>query len=164
MAYLFRQPADSLVSYFHYLVRQKALPNGDRRRPDEVCLWLLPTWLTHLQLALENQAAFPDRTLFASYEMLLEDGLGTLCTIARFYGLNPSDEVLQTALDRNSFSKLRSQEEKAPGDVQNFFFRKGRRGSGQEELKPRTVRKIEQAALPLYSKAAEVAATPRSAT
>lgn len=157
IAYLFRQPADSLISYFHFMVWRNRLAEQDRDKPDEVCLWLLPTWIAHVRLGLEYRAESPERTLFASYEMLFENGPDTLLRLSRFFGLDPPPAVVETALERNQFSRLRAREEQESRDGQAHLFRKGRPGSGREELKARTVRKIDKLAMGLYEKALETA-------
>lgn len=157
IAYLFREPADSLISYFHYLVGKNRVARQDRERPDEICLWLLPTWIAHVRLALEHEAAFPERTFFASYEMLFESAPNTLLRLSKYFGLNPSPAIVDLAVERNQFSRLRAREEQEATDGQAHLCRKGRPGSGREELRARTVRKIEREAMGLYEKASEAA-------
>ncbi len=159
MVYLFRNPADSLISYFHFMTGQDALCERDRREPDEICLWLLPTWLAHVRLALDYRDAYPQDIHFVSYERLLHDGTEALRGVARFLGLSASNETLRSALDRNALSTLHSTAQVESAGSRHVFFGKGRRGSIREGLRKRTIRKIEAVGKPLYETAAATEAT-----
>jgi hypothetical protein len=78
IVYLFREPADALVSYFHFHVREKIEPELVAQWPDAFCRAMLPGWCEHVQMALDEYAdeyaVTPSRVLLVSYEILLRDG------------------------------------------------------------------------------------------
>lgn len=162
MVYLVREPADTLVSYYHWCVRYAAM-DGAPPVPqplDAFCRSALDEWCEHLDLALAQHRAHPARTLFADYAALRDDTAGTLRSIAEFLGLDAGDALLSEAIERCNFEYLRAREGSSrPVDLDHPFFRKGRAGSGAEELQPATLDRIQRIGGPRYRQAAEIAAT-----
>jgi Sulfotransferase domain len=90
---------------------------------------------------------------------LLCDGVRQLGRIANFLGLPANDSALATAVERNRFEKLREKEAQNPQHPEEYFFRKGRSGTGREELSADTQRTIAAEAQPIYDRA-RAAITP----
>lgn len=156
MVYLFRDPADALVSFYHFEQRRVALDGAApmASTPDEFCRRLMADWCEHLRLALAQRADFPGRTHFTTYEALQGDPASTLRRIADFLGIASTEGQLATAIERCSFTRLKAREQEldaaAPGQP---FFRRGRVGSGSEELQAATVAEIRRIGGPLYASA-----------
>ena len=157
IVYIFRQPADALTSYFHFHVREKIEPELVVRGPDAFCRTMLPGWCEHVRMALDVFEAAPSHMLFVSYEMLLRDGVRALGAITHFFGLTADDAVLATAVERNKFENLRAKEKQNPGHPEEFLCRKGRVGTGREELTVETQRAIAAKAQTIYDRARAVA-------
>lgn len=89
--------------------------------------------------------------------MLLHDVASALGTITHFLGLRADEAVFPTAIERSRFEILRAEEELNPKNPEEFSFRKGRAGTGVEELTPETQRAIAAAARPIYDRARTMA-------
>ena len=157
IVYIFREPADALTSYFHFHLREKIEPELVAEGPDAFCRAMLPGWCEHVQMALDEYAAVPSRMLLVSYEMLLRDGARALGAIAHFFGLKADEAGLAAAIERNKFENLRAKEAQNPQDSEEFFFRKGRTGTGREELTVETQQAIAAKAQTIYDRARAVA-------
>jgi hypothetical protein len=158
-AYIFRIPADALISNYHFYLREKMAPELTGDGPDAFCRTMLPSWQEHVELALSAKQAAPENVTLISYEMLLADGVRAVQSIARFYGLPTTPENVATAVQGNAFSRLREKEEKDPQNPDEFFFRKGRTGTGREELSPKAFAEIEEAGRQVYETARASAET-----
>jgi len=149
MIYLFRRPADALVSLFHLRTRKRDLPAHTSL--EEFCREALPDWCEHMRLGLEHFAAFPGRTHLIAYEQLKADAPATLWRVARFVGLETSDGVIAAAVEACEFEHLRAREQgRKPLIAAKGFFRKGTVGGGAEELDPELLEEIERVAGGLY--------------
>ena len=157
IVYIFREPADALVSYFHFHVREKIEPELVAQGPDDFCRAMLPGWCEHVRMAFEEYAVTPSRVLLVSYEMLLRDGIRALGAITHFFGLMADEAVLATAVERNRFENLRAKEEQNPRHPEEFLCRKGRIGTGREELTVQTLQAIAAKARPIYDRAQTLA-------
>lgn len=152
-AYIFREPADSLASFFHFHLREKIAPELTAQGLDAFCVRMLPSWCEHAGLALEAHAAAPERVALFSYEMLQKEPVPTLAAIARFYGLPASAATLEKAVELNRFETLRAKEAQSPQNPDEFFFRKGKVGAGAGELAGETRSRITAEAGALYQQA-----------
>jgi Sulfotransferase domain len=157
MVYVFREPADALTSYYHFHLREKIEPELVAAGPEAFCRAFLPGWCEHLQLALDERAVAPGRVLLVAYEMLLNNGAPELGRIADFYGLPSNQAGLTAAIDKARFEKLREREMQNPQHPDEYFFRKGRSGTGREELSAEIQELIAATAQPLYSRARSIA-------
>lgn len=63
IVYIFREPTDALVSYFHFHIREKWKPELVARGPDAFCQAMLPEWCEHVEMALDEYAAAPSQML-----------------------------------------------------------------------------------------------------
>jgi hypothetical protein len=134
-------------------VREKIEPEVVGDGPDFFCRTYLPGWCEHLQLALDEHALAPERVLLVAYEMLLRDGVRELGRITDFFGLPADKDALATAVEKARFEKLREREAQNPQHPDEYFFRKGRSGTGREELCDDTQAAIAATAQPLYNRA-----------
>lgn len=151
LIYVFRQPGDALVSYFHLrkdLARDAA---GTADGLDAFCLRHLDAWVKHVRLALDAAQFPPDRMLFVSYSMLHRDCAGTLRAIADFCGLPSHPETLAQSVERNAFEKLKKTAVPSkPTGSPELFFRRGVEDSARTELESATLERIEAAAGEIY--------------
>jgi estrone sulfotransferase len=156
MVYLFRVPADAVVSYYHLAsakVGAETLPAFD-----SFCTTAARQWKEHAALGLEQKARYPDRTMFVSYERLQENTALQLRRVTDFLDLDPDDTQIAGAVEMCAFERLREREyNKNPRLKEREFFRKGRVGGGAEELKPRVKQIVEDVAMPYYERALELA-------
>jgi hypothetical protein len=157
MLYIFRNPADTLVSYYHFHRLQNAKYHQMREGLAPFCEYMLEGWCAHVECALGYLARTPDETLFISYESLAKNGHETLTRAASFLGIDATPAVIAKALERNAFARLREKEERRHAGATEFFFRKGQIGSAAGELDSATHTRIMERANPVYEKAQRAA-------
>ena len=151
MVYLFREPADAIVSYYHLRIRKGGAPSLNL---GQFCGEMLGEWCAHVRLGLEQAATFPERTLFVAYEQMKSAPTDTLRRVVDFLGWDAGAEQISTAVETCSFDRLRAREQRRkPQIAEKEFFRKGRVGGGAEELGPELLAHIEAGAGPLYERA-----------
>lgn len=156
MVYLFREPADAIVSYYHLRARKGNAPAS--LSLGQFCGATLGDWCEHVRLGLEQRAAFPERTLLVAYEQMKNDPAGTLRSVVDFLGWPAVNAQITIAVEACDFEQLRAREQqRKPQIAQKQFFRKGRIGGGAEELSPELLSRIERVAGPIYAKARECA-------
>ena len=157
LLYLFREPADTLVSYYHFHRLEVRMRRQVRGGLETFCRQMVEGWCEHVELALKYLEAAPQETLFLSYESLADQGPQTLARAVNFLGINATPRVIAHAIERNAFSKLRKKEESTRVDVKEFFFRKGQVGSARDELSSETLAQIAERAGPVYQRAERAA-------
>lgn len=157
LLYLFRQPADALVSYYHFYRMQKTIRHQAAEGIDAYCEHMLEGWCAHIELALAYREKAPAETLFISYESLVADGQKALARAVKFLGIEAGTERILEALERNAFSRLREKEAETRVDAEEYFFRKGKVGSAKEELSSATLARINERGGPVYERARQAA-------
>ncbi len=158
LVYIVRQPADALISYFHFHLRYDNLRPLVAAGPDKFCRSMIDGWCEHLRLALEFYDAQPGDVHFLSYEAMLQNPAEALRGTAAFLGLPVDDATLASAIERNEFSRLRSREEKTALNKTEYFFRQGRSGTGEDELAADTLAHLGEKAAALHERACAIAA------
>ena len=140
--YVYRNPLDSLVSYFHYHHRKNLFENPQQVTADLFCSVKCQEYIAHLSTALKLKKAVPERILILSYERIFSDTFSTLSETLKFIGVSLPDNLVRKAVQHSQFDDLQRKE--SPEKVQGMrFFRVGRPGTGRMELKPETVELIE---------------------
>jgi hypothetical protein len=157
LLYLFREPADTLVSYYHFHRLQEGMRHQVTGGLDQFCDHMIDGWCEHVERALAYFEKSPEETLFVSYESLANDGPRTLAKAVRFLGIEADPPIISEALERNAFSKLRRKEECARAGASEFFFRKGKIGSARDELSNKTLDRINHRAKTVYERAQNAA-------
>ncbi len=161
LLYIFRQPADALVSYFHFHRLQEAIRHQVDEGIDAFCRHMLEGWCAHVEFALAIRERAPGNTMFVSYESLTTDGPATVGRAAGFLGIEASPEVIAQAVERNAFARLREKEERTRTGADEYFFRKGKIGSAREELSSETLSLISKRGGPIYERAEKAAQTAK---
>ena len=101
------------------------------------------SWSQHV----ESWTRKPHRAIFAMrYEDMLSDPEKAFGALARHLRLDPTPAQLAEAIERSSFAKLKSQEEKTgfvekPEQAERFF-REGRAGQWKDVLSPQQIERI----------------------
>jgi hypothetical protein len=165
--YVVRDPADVMLSNFHYAKRSGALPadvalseyvdrylteRGDGR-------WVqrgIGRWDDHVRSWLAVQHPYP--LLLLRYEDLLGDALRCAQNVCAFLGLNRSPALIEQAVAGASFSRMREIEEadirarqvgifykpylQPPIDAGLRFMRSGRAGEAADVLTPAQQRAV----------------------
>lgn len=152
--FLLRQPADSLLSYYHFHFRYpERLPlvtAGIHR----FCERELVEWYAHAQSfiwAVENS---PSRFRIVTYESLLESPAEQLKKVADWLEIPATDAEIQIAVNNNEFAKL-NQKDAASGNLK--FFRNGKKDSAKNEMTKDLLGRIQSVCGPLYESAVRLA-------
>jgi glycosyltransferase involved in cell wall biosynthesis len=140
---VFRNPADTLCSFYHYKRDiEKCFANDDI---DNFCLNNFVEWQDHLKSFLSAHEKKQGNILFVSYEWLHRDTIGALLAMAEFLKFPVSRSMCEKAVNNQKFKKHKRQSKR--------FYRKGIIGSSLGELKIQTVQFIDNKAESLYNKA-----------
>jgi hypothetical protein len=158
MLYLFRQAPDALVSYFHFRLKQ---PQRREKTAalgiDRFCAGMLPGWCEHMELALQQKSRHPDGTCMVSFELLKSTPEQSVACIAQFFGLRAEPSIVREVVAENAFDrKVRAPASETTASTRPIL-RKGRVGTGAEELRPETFDQITAISSPLYEQARALA-------
>ena len=178
--YVVRDPADVMLSNFHYSQRSAGAPPAEtadlldryvdsfiRERGDP--RWRsrgMGSWDENVRSWLETPHSFP--VLLVRYEDLLADPGGVAGVIGRFLGLNRTPEQVSAAVASASFERMRQIEERdiSARSIGIFykpylqgsiaaglrFMRSGRSGEGARTLSAEQGRRFDEALGPLARK------------
>lgn len=139
--YIYRDPGDALVSYYHFHQRYEHLRSKAIDGIDAFCLAHLPDWISHvtsyLSASENGELVFP-----IAYESLLQDPIAILHDLLDFLNINAEKVMLRRAVANMEFGNLRDQEAINPLNENNFFFRNGKKGSASRELQTKTLHEI----------------------
>jgi hypothetical protein len=146
--YLYRSPADTLVSLYHLI-------NKTSQGIDDFCRTEVVGWMNNISSYLRAaDNGFP--VFFISYECLLEKPAIVLGDMLRWLGLQHDNRMAERAVSNMQFGKLQAMEiqqnkNRPPAKEQKLFFRRGGPGSGRIELQESTVLEIQQRTAALMS-------------
>jgi hypothetical protein len=159
--YIVRDPRDVAVSYYHYAIKRRLIPEGygidafiSRLMAAEFDVrwsWAA-NWQDHVMSwyrMREGMAGF----LFLRYEDMLEDTIGELARVALFLGLEPSRERLRRAVVLASADRMRDLEKREARDwrltestrLDKPFVRAASANTWQSVLPPSALAEIESA-------------------
>ena len=158
--YLYRNPEDVLVSYYHFR-RFESPAMGRWTGLESFCRAEFPRWIEHVCSYLRACDRGVE-VFFMSYESLLQDTAAALGSMLRWLEIDHTDANIRRAVSNMQFGKLRALEETRRKDAEEYFFRKGLQGSGAWELSSESVRRIRDAAAAVVARAEERAAVCRS--
>ena len=130
---LYRNPQDSLVSFYHFKLKYRQIESN--YDINKFCVENIEFWNKFYESYL-NQ----NKHKFISYENLVKKPIKTIASIAGYMNINHSPEIIEKALNNMSFNKLRKLEFKKTND--NKFFRKGQINSATIDLKDETLSNI----------------------
>gem|GEM_PF-106570 len=150
--YIFRLPQDSLCSDYHFHRRYPQLQAQLEQDINVFCLKRVNEWLEHIASYVQAKLSGACDVLFVSYERLHGDTVGVLMKTAAFLGLTVSEKMCRKAVENHLFKKHRATETLG-SEYREFFFRKGKVGSGKDELRRDVFLIIEHKAKPYYEKA-----------
>ena len=152
--YIYRDPIDSLTSYFYFHTRYPELKPKINKGINCFISDELPNWINHVKNATHNNFQKTNFYLI-QYEDLHANTEKTLKQICDWLSLPLSMKDISNASEKSKFEKLRAHElsiEKDPTRV--LFFRKGLVGEGKKELKKDTISVIKRQTTSLLKKAA----------
>jgi len=152
--YLFRQPEDTLCSYyyFHRRFEEDWYQNGALIKLDEFCIAHADTWRENVESYIAGKEAQSDRILMVSYETLHRRPEDILAAIAKYLGLAADKDMISRAVENHRFEKHHppeSSREKIP----ERSYSKGKIGAAKEQLRSETLAFIREKTKAVYDKA-----------
>ncbi|QVL50319.1 MAG: sulfotransferase domain-containing protein [Thiocapsa sp.] len=164
--YIVRDPRAALLSYYHHCVHDTrstdwSISDFVDEMLSEGCIKSLEPHLIRWDRQVENWLKRAERqpVIFVKYEDLKTNCSGTLKKLSDFIGLDCSDDTIELARTRGSFSNMRANEKKFgaesyPGEkgARGFFMRKGKIDSWNEEMSAEVIEKIERNFFPVMEK------------
>jgi len=129
--YIYRDPRDVLLSYFHYSTANGWFEGSYSEYIRSPAPNYYSTWNEHINGAFDFAARNPTKILILRYENLLENTQREAGRLAAFLGLTPEPLELRQAVEKTDFTKLREMEKISGPETENRapgFFRKGLAG------------------------------------
>jgi len=152
--YIYRNPIDSLTSYFYFHARYPELKAKNNKGINRFVLDELPNWINHVRNATNNKFRKTNCYLI-QYEDFHANSEKNLKHICDWLNLPLSIKDIFNAAEKSKFEKLRAREVSFEKDTTRvLFFRKGLVGEGKKELKKDTISVIEAQTTSLLKKAA----------
>ena len=149
--FLLRQPADSLVSHFHFHTRYPALRAEAEIGLDAFCLKYAEQWYDHAMSFVWACEEKPEHFIPVTYESLLDSTEKNLRHVLIHLEINASDDQVTRAISNHGFENYLGHEpERTPNER---FFRRGKKDSGKSELAQKTFNRINRLCWPLYERA-----------
>lgn len=150
--YIFRKPADSLSSLYHYAIGRFT---SEEPGINEFCRSHVDKYSHHIQNYIDAKERKPDEIIFISYENLQQIPMQVLQKVSNFLNIQVTNEMCKKALDNQSFENVKSLSKLEEPSRLGFdekggyrnFFRQGKVNSAKDELSPETVELIESQAL-----------------
>jgi sulfotransferase family protein len=148
--YIVRNPLDVAISLAHHMgktideaIETMASPDTETPINEKRVHEIWGSWSLHV----ESWTRKPHPAIYVMrYEDMLSDPQKTFGGLARHLLLDASPEQLAQAIDRSSFEKLKSQEEKKGFQEKSAkadrFFREGRAGQWKEVLNSQQIARI----------------------
>ncbi|GAA6089048.1 sulfotransferase 6B1-like [Tachysurus ichikawai] len=130
MFVVFRNPKDTVVSYYHFMNNNPVLPKAeswDKFFSDFMSGEV--AWGSYFDHALGWEKHMDDpNVLIVIYEELKENLLEGIKKIADFFSFTLTDEQVQGIAGESTFSAMQSSSKTSHGKFGNVFFRKGEVG------------------------------------
>ncbi|XP_027008839.2 sulfotransferase 6B1-like [Tachysurus fulvidraco] len=130
MLVVFRNPKDTVVSYYHFMNNNPVLPKAeswDKFFSDFMSGEV--GWGSYFDHALAWEKHMDDpNVLIVTYEELKENLLEGIKKTADFFSFTLTDEQIQGIAGESTFSAMQSSSKTSHGKFGNVFFRKGEVG------------------------------------
>ncbi|XP_043919617.1 sulfotransferase 6B1-like isoform X2 [Protopterus annectens] len=130
MVVVFRNPKDTVVSYFHFCNGNPLLPSCSSW--DEFFNKFMAGdvfWGSYFSHAIAwNKHIDDEDVMLLTFEELKEDLTGGIKKIVDFYGFSLSEEQIQSVADRGTFKSMKDNSRNTHFNLGDVFFRKGEIG------------------------------------
>lgn len=147
MLVIFRNPKDTLVSYFHFSNNNPVLPSGQAWESfysnfmSGDVSW--GSYFDHA-LAWEKKMDDPD-VMIVTYEELKQDLSDGVRQISGFFGFGLTEAQVQQIADESTFSAMKQSAADSHGNMGNVIFRKGEVGDWRNHFTPEQSREMDDA-------------------
>lgn len=137
--YIYRRPEDVLVSYYHFHRREPHLISRTGDGIDAFCMAHLAHWKTNIESYVKAYETYGDRIYMISYERMLSVPESVLLSLFSWLNIPVEAAIVNHAVSNMSFDNMRANENKPARGTNEYFFRKGKSGGGQQELRTSTL-------------------------
>ena len=149
--YLFRDPLDTLYSYYRFHLRYPSIREKVPENPDIFCTRKIDEWCKHLESYIQAKSELTDSVLFVTYEDMHQKPIKTLNKIFSFLEIDVPSDMLEKAAQNQAFIQVRSKEEL--GNHSEYLCRKGKIGDSKKNLSIDTIEFLEKRTNSIYSRA-----------
>ena len=161
VVYIVRDPRDVVVSQYHFKIKRGVLPEGSSM--DEFVGSFVRgeatpygSWREHVGSWLAARLGDPD-FLLLRYEDLHRQTEVEVARLAKFFGVQPTPQKIQRAIEQSSVDRLRKLEQSEAGKWDSTkdtrkggsFFRSAKSGDGKVSLSEQSLAQIEETCGPL---------------
>jgi len=140
---LYRDPIDSLVSYFHFSKKYDLIDKD--YSVDKFCKENASKWNRFYKSYNE-----PNNCITISYENTTINGPDTMAKLCEYLKINNESASIKKALANMSFKNLQNLE--FSKRKENRFFREGKIGNGRSEVSTETLRSVRNATKEIHEK------------
>ena len=153
--YVFRNPADSLISYYYFHLRYPERKGMVSDGANTFCIRTIDEWCRHIISYIKAKEKMDKSIFFVSYENMHNGLSSILKRVLNFIDLPFDVDIVDRAVNNHTFKKHQA-DEKLGEKFLNKFFRKGQCGYGEHELSENVVEIIHRKAEPLYRQAKKI--------
>ncbi|MED6269029.1 Sulfotransferase 6B1 [Characodon lateralis] len=147
MVVVFRNPKDTLVSYYHFCNNNPVLPSVESW--DSFFSQFMKgdvAWGSYFDHALAwNKKMDDPNVMVVTYEDLKQDLSEGIHQISSFIGFSLTDNQVQQIAGASTFSAMKESSVKSHGNMGNVIFRKGEVGDWKNHFTPEQSREMDEA-------------------
>jgi hypothetical protein len=157
---VYRLPAASLVSFFHFHRTHGPLGRLTAAGIDAFCRSMASDWVQHLNSYLDAIESGRLAGLLLSYERLHAEPAAAILDACRFLGWNADLAMCERAAVHHDFSRCQAEHKTRLG-AESPFYRRGETHGFAAELAAGTIAFLQEHAEPAYQRAEQLAQAQR---
>ncbi|XP_037543094.1 sulfotransferase 6B1 [Nematolebias whitei] len=143
---VFRNPKDTLVSYYHFSNNNPVLPAMKWDSFFNDFMSGNVAWGSYFDHALAWEKRMDDpHVMVVTYEELKQDLSAGVRQISTFFGFSLTDAQIQQITEASSFSAMKASSDKSHSNMGNVFFRKGEVGDWKNHFTPEQSKEMDEA-------------------
>ncbi|XP_034041365.1 sulfotransferase 6B1 [Thalassophryne amazonica] len=146
MLVVFRNPKDTVVSYFHFSNNNPVLPDTTWDSFYSSFMAGDVAWGSYFEhvLAWEKKLNDPN-VMLVTYEELKQDLRSSVRQISEFFSFSLTDDQVQQISDEGTFAAMKDSAAASHGVMKNVFFRKGEIGDWKNHFTAEQSQKMDEA-------------------
>ncbi|XP_029377079.1 sulfotransferase 6B1 [Echeneis naucrates] len=146
MVVIFRNPKDTLVSYYHFCNNNPVLPIQSWDSFYSSFLSGDVSWGSYFDHALAWEKRIDDpNIMIVTYEDLKEDLSKGIHQIATFFGFSLTETQIQQIAEGSTFNAMKESSANSHGNMGNVIFRKGEVGDWKQHFTPEQSQEMDKA-------------------
>lgn len=144
---IFRNPKDTLVSFYHFSDKNPVLPSGQSWESfySDFMSGDVP-WGSYFDHALAWEKRMDDpNVMIVTYEELKQDLSEGICQISTFFGFSLTEAQVKQIAEGSTFTAMKESSTNSHGPLGNVFFRKGEVGDWKNHFTPEQSKEMDAA-------------------